>query len=148
MTPEEALNNINNAVEQTAKDMMPVMEEAALTGKGLLARRVINTGFGKKYTSRGYISLRAKRGFEIRFVNLTFTGNMFRGWSKPNAEKDGLVVRGTVGGVDKPTQDKLGWNKSRYPNFDQSSDEEKEIIKDKVVQPRLLEAIKRNLFKQ
>lgn len=145
MTPEEFLENLNGAVERIAKDMEPVMQEAALTGKALLAKRVQNTGFGATYRSRSYVRLRARRGYEIRFVNLTYTGNMFRGWTTPANYRRGLVVGGSVGGSDQATRNKLRWNKSRFPVFDQSSDEEKEVIKDNLVNPRLMESVRKNL---
>ncbi len=146
MNADDFLENLNNAIEKTANDMLPVMEEAALTAKALLARRVQNSGFGKNYTSRSYVRLRARRGFEIRFVNLTFTGQMFAGWKRPGTYRQGLKIGGTVGGLDKETQAKLRWNKSRYPNFDQVNQEERDILKETLVAPRLIENLKRNLL--
>lgn len=145
MTPEELLDNIDGAIERIAKDMAPTMQEAALTGKALLARRVQNTGFGRQYRSRSYVKLRASKGYEIRFVNLTFTGNMFRNWNVPGNYRRGLVVGGTVGGLNELTRDKLRWNKSRFPSFDKTSEEEKDIIKENLIKPQLMESIRKNL---
>lgn len=146
MTPEEFINKLNTAVEKTAEDMLPTMQEAALTGKALVARRVQNEGFGKKYRSRGYILLRALRGFEIRFVNLTFTGAMFRGWKIPGTYRIGLKVGGSVAGTDMETKNKLRWNKSRFPNFDKTNEEEETLLREKLIEPRLMESLRRNLF--
>jgi|SRR5690606_34226922 len=139
----EKWDNLPNSI---AQEMLPVMEEAALTGKGLLTRRVQNEGFGERYIPGRYVKIRKARGFEIRFVNLTFTGQMFRGWSVPSSSNEGLIIRGTVSGIDELTRNKLGWNKDRYENFDLLTDEEKDIIYDNLIQPRLLEIIKQQLF--
>lgn len=146
MNADDFLNNLNNAINKTADDMLPTMETAALTAKGLLASRVQNSGFGKSYISRSYVKLREKRGFEVRFVNLTFTGQMFQGWKQPGTYRNGLKIGGTVGGLDQETCNKLRWSKSRYPNFDKVTDEERDIIKEKVIIPRLKEVLKQNLL--
>ena len=146
MTSEEFTENLKQAVENTIEDLKPTIQITALSAKALLTRRIQNEGFGKRYRSRQYLSLRAKRGFETRFVNLTFTGNMFRGWKRPAVISDNLRLTGTVGGVDKSTMDKLRWNKSRYPNFNQLNDEESEIIKESLGN-KITEAIKNNMFK-
>lgn len=146
MDADDFIRNLNNALEKTANDMLPTMEEAALTAKALLARRVQNTGFGKNYTSRSYVNLRKRRGFEIKFVNLTFTGQMFQGWNQPGNYRSGLKVGGTVGGLDELTKNKLRWNKSRYPTFDKVNEEERNIIKENLVKPRLAEIFKNNLL--
>ncbi len=147
MTPEDFQRNINSAIDRTAEEMKPVMELAALSGKGMVALRVQNSGFGRQYTSRSYVKLRRKKGYEIRFVNLTFTGKMFQGWNVPNSERRGLIVRGVVGGSNIEVRNKLKWNKSRFPNFDKPNAEEKEIIKD-FVRPKLKEILQQNLFKR
>jgi|SRR5690554_202583 len=146
MTPDELIDNINKAIEKTALEMLPTMQEAALTGKALLARRVQSEGFGKQYRSRAYVALRALRGFEIKFVNLTFTGAMFRGWKVPGNYREGLKIGGSVAGTDLETKNKLSWNKSRFPKFDQTNEEERTILKESLIEPRLFETLKKNLF--
>lgn len=146
MNADDFIKNLNNAINRTADDMAPVMEEAALSAKALLARRVQNLGFGRKYVSRGYVKLRASRGFEVRFVNLTFTGNMFSGWKHPSSYRQGLKIGGSVGGIDQETKNKLRWNKSRFPSFDTINEEEKGLIKNELITPRLKEILKKNMF--
>lgn len=146
MTPEEFQNNLDNAIEKTVVGLFPAMQEAALTGKALVARRVQNIGFGRQYKTGRYKELRRKKGYEIRFVNLTFTGKMFQGWTVPSSERNGLVVRGLVGGINKEVQNKLKWNSSRFPNFDKPTEEEKGIIIDNLIKPRLKELLQQNLF--
>ena len=148
MTPEQFLNNIDNAIERTANDLKPTMETAALTAKALLTRRIQTSGFGKRYRSRGYVSLRARRGYEIRFVNLTFSGDMFRSWKRPGNYRTGLKVGGTVGGTTVEAQNKLRWNKSRYPNFDKVNDEEKNIITQNLVKPEIVRLLQQNLLRR
>lgn len=148
MNAEDFLKNLKQVFENTANDMEPTMQEAALTAKALLARRVQTTGIGKDYTSRAYVRLRQKRGFEIRFVNLTFSGGMFQGWKQPGNYREGLKVGGTVSGIDLETKNKLRWNKSRYPNFDKLNQEESNIIKENLVIPRFKEIFRNNLLKQ
>jgi len=145
MTLEEFQNNLENAVERTIEDLKPTMEEAALTAKALVRRRVQNTGFGRRYRSRGYKALRASKGYEVRFVNLTFTGKMFANWQRPGHYRRGFVVGGSVGGTDKATRNKLAWNKARYPNFDRVKEDEKELIKDSFLSPKIVELLDKNL---
>lgn len=145
MTFDDFINNLETAIERTVEDLRPTMEEAALTGKALLARRVQNSGFGKRYRSRGYVRLRARRGFEIRFVNLTYTGKMFQNWKRPGNYRNALKVGGFVGGTDLETQNKLRWNKMRYPSFDRLNDDEKQLLSENLVKPRIVEFMKQNL---
>lgn len=145
MNFDEFQKNFEKAVERTIEDLRPTMEEAALSAKALIAKRVQNSGFGRQYISRGYVKLRAKKGYEIRFVNLTFTGAMFRNWKRPGNYRRGFIVGGSVGGTDEETKNKLRWNKSRYPVFDSSNEEEKRIITESLVKPRVIELLKQNL---
>lgn len=147
-TAEEFLENLNNALNRTADQMEPTMIEAALNAKALLSRRVHAKGFGRKYTSRAYVALRIKRGMQVRFVDLTFTGKMFQNWRLPGSYREYLKVGGYVGGTDDETKNKLKWNKSRYPDFDKLDDEEKELIAQQLVKPRLLEILNKNLYKK
>ncbi|WP_179022053.1 hypothetical protein [Winogradskyella forsetii] len=147
MKLEDFQKNLETAVEQTIEDLKPTMEEAALTAKALLARRIQNTGFGRRYRSRGYKSLRASKGYEIRFVNLTFSGKMFQNWKRPGNYRRGFVIGGTVGGTDVTTINKLKWNKSRYPTFDKVIEDEKELITQNLLKPRIIELIKKNMFR-
>lgn len=146
MSPEQFSSNLKIAVQKTLIDIEPTMQQAALSAKAMLTRRVQSSGFGKRYTSRGYIRLRQKKGYEIKFVNLTFSEAMFQGWKRPGTLRQGLKITGTVGGVDRATIDKLRWNKSRYPSFDQLNDEERNIIVENLVKPQVLAALKKNLF--
>ena len=50
MTPEEFQNNIDKAIENTMVGMIPVMKEAALSGKALLSLRIQNQGLNKQYS--------------------------------------------------------------------------------------------------
>lgn len=145
MTLEDFQNNIETAVENTVEDLKPVMEQAALSAKALLRRRIQTSGFGKQYRSRSYQKLRARRGFEIRFVNLTFTGEMFSNWKRPGSYRQGFIVGGSVGGTDKITQNKLSWNKSRFPSFDRVNDEEKNIIVNEFLKPEIIKIFQKNL---
>lgn len=148
ITPKEFRENIDLALEATAVDMESTMQEAAMSAKALLARRIQNKGFGRKYTSRAYVALRASKGYQINFVNLTFTGKMFQGWNVPGRFREGLKVTGFMAGSDQETKNKLAWNKARYPNFDQLNDEELSLIKDTLIAPRVLDALTKNLFKK
>ncbi|MGG5486258.1 hypothetical protein [Gaetbulibacter sp. PBL-D1] len=148
MTPEDFISNLENAIEKTVEDLKPTMEEAALTAKALIARRVQNTGFGRRYTSRSYVKLRAAKGYEIRFVNLTYTGRMFRGWKRPGTVRTGLKVTGTVGGVDVETINKLKWNKSRYPQFDKVNEDERKLLIENLIRPRVVRSLQHNIFRK
>lgn len=147
MSPEDIINNLDGAFDQVLNEMKPVMQEAALTGKALLARRVQNEGFGAQYVPGRYINLRAAKGYEIRFVNLTFTGKMFQGWRVPDAFIEEKTVIGTVAGADQAVRNKIKWNQSRY-NFVQSSDEEQKLIRESLIIPRAREIIESIIFRQ
>lgn len=148
MSPDELIDNLDGAFDKVLKEMEPVMEEAALTGKALLARRVQNQGFGAQYVPGRYIKLRASKGYEIRFVNLTFTGKMFQGWRVPGTVIEGKTVIGTVGGSDQSVRNKIKWNQSRYPNFIQLDKNEESLIRDNLIVPRATEIINRIIFGQ
>lgn len=148
ITPDQFNKNLDTALEETAQELEPVMEEAALNAKALLALRVQNKGFGRKYTSRAYVQLRKAKGYEIRFVNLTFSGRMFQGWRIPGRYREGLKVGGYVAGSDDETKNKLKWNKSRYPSFDSLKKEEVELIRESIIQPKIVEYLRKNLLKQ
>ena len=147
-TAEEFMENLNDALNRTADEMEPTMVEAALNAKALLSRRVHAEGFGRRYTSRAYVALRIKRGMQVRFVDLTFTGKMFQNWRLPGSYREDLKVGGYVGGTDDETKNKLKWNKSRYPEFDKLNDEEKSIIAENLIKPRLLTILNKNLYQK
>lgn len=144
-TAEEFMENLNSALNRTADEMEPIMVAAALEAKGLLSRRIHAEGFGRRYTSRAYVALRIKRGMQVRFVDLTFTGKMFQNWQLPGSYREDLKVGGYVGGTDDETKNKLKWNKSRYPEFDKLNDKEKSIIAESHIKPRLLKILNKNL---
>lgn len=176
MTPEEFENNIENALNKTAEEMKPVMQEAALTGKAIITRRIQNLGLNKQYSDNklptfffrgkalnsggrslyekakkegGGISYREWRkanGLPVNNIRLTFSGKMFQGWNQAASQRDKYIIRGLVGGINKEVRDKLRWNKSRFPNFDKPTSEEKKLIKETLVRPRLKELLKQNLF--
>lgn len=176
MTPEEFHNNLNRAIDQTANDMIPVMQNAAQNGKALVVRRIQNIGLNRSYSTRplpifffynkalnagGRALIERKRksgegissrewrganGLPVDKVRLTYTGNMFRGWNQLGAERRGLIVRGFVGGSNREVINKLRWNKSRFPEFDRPSPEEKQHIKENIIRPELKKALERNLF--
>lgn len=145
MDADDFIKNLNNALEKTANDMLPTMEEAALTAKGMLTRRVIEKGFGAHYRNGSYKKLRDAKGYEIRFVNLKFTGEMIGGWIIPVSYREGLKVGAGMKGNTETVIKKLRWNKSRYPTFDKIDETEKQILND-FVTVRLAEAFKNNLL--
>lgn len=145
MNIDDFQKNLEKAVERTIEDLRPTMEEAALTAKALIARRIQNSGFGQQYRSRGYKALRASKGYETRFINLTFSGRMFQGWSRASNYRRGFIVGGAVGATDVETRKKLIWNKARYPNFDKPIEEEKELITQNLIKPRIIEILKKNM---
>lgn len=178
MTPEEFNNNINSAIENTAEEMKSVMQEAALTGKALITRRVQNIGLNKQYSNQklptyffrgkalnsggrtlyekarkegggiSYREWRVANGLPVNNVRLTYSGKMFQGWNAARSERNRFIIRGLVGGINREVRDKLKWNKSRFPNFDKPNPEEKKLIKEQLIRPRLKEILEQNLFKR
>jgi len=136
---------IRRALEQTAEEIKPILMSAAVQAKGLLARRIQNKGFGRHYTSRSYIALRKKKNLPIQFVNLSFTGTMYLGWNLPGATREGLKVRGFIGGSDDETKNKLRWNKSRYPEFNELNQEENDLIINEFLTPNIIEIFNKNI---
>lgn len=176
MTPEEFQNNLDNAIEKTVVGLFPVMQEAALGAKAMLRKRIQEQGLNKQYSTnklpifffrgRGlqkgterfldkkskegegvsYKEWRGANGLPTNNVRLTFTGKMMDGWNIPFVERKGLVVKGSISGSSKEVQNKLKWNKSRFPDFDKPNDAEKKIIIDNLIKPRLVELLQKNLF--
>lgn len=95
-----------------------------------------------------WASLRGAQGIQVQFVDLTYSGKMFQNWRLPGSYREGLKVGGFVGGTDDETKKKLKWNKSRYPEFDKLNDEERSIISENLIKPRLLEIIDKNLHQK
>lgn len=176
MTPEEFRNNLDRAIDKTAEEMKEVMQEAAVSAKAIVTRRIQNKGLNKQYSRNplpifffngralnaggrallqkkkklgegiSYEEWRKAQGLPTNGVRLTYSGKMFQGWNVPSAERKGLVVRGLVGGINKEVRDKLKWNKSRFPDFDKPEPSEKQLIKEQLVAPRLKELLQKNLF--
>ena len=144
MNFDDFQKNLENAVEKTIEELGETMQEAAMSQKAMLRNRVQNKGFGANYKPGRYRKMREAKGYEVRFVNLTLTGDMFRGWIKPNNYRKGYKVFGTVAGDNLGTKNKLKWNHSRYPTFVQANQEEKTIITN-FVKGRVTEILKRNL---
>ncbi|AVR47256.1 hypothetical protein C7S20_19470 [Christiangramia fulva] len=176
MTPEEFRNNLDRAIDKTAEEMKEVMQVAAVSAKNILKTRIQNKGLNRQYSRNplpifffngralnaggrallqkkkklgegiSYEEWRKAQGLPVDKVNLTYTGKMFGGWNQPGSERKGLVIRGFVGGINKEVRDKLKWNKSRFPDFDKPTPEEKKFIKENLVAPRLKELLQKNLF--
>lgn len=175
LTPEEFSNRLDNALPKIAIDMLGVMQESALTGKALLTRRIQSKGFGRRGYSRvplpgfffegrwrnasgkafyeenknkgiSYSEWRQANTLQNNFVDLTFTGDMFRGWRLPGTYRDELKIGGSVAGINEEVKDKLRWNEARFPNFDVLEQSEKDLLAEKLIKPRLIESIKQHLF--
>lgn len=108
-----------------------------------------NKKTGNNYIARvSWASFRKAQGLQVQFVDLTYTGKMFQNWRLPGSYREDLKVGGYVGGTDDETKNKLKWNKSRYPEFDKLSDEEKSIIAENLIKPRLLTILNKNLYQK
>ena len=70
---------------------------------------------------------------------------MFANWQRPGHYRRDFVVGGSVGGTDKATRNKLAWNKARYPNFDKVSEDEKKLLTESFVKPKIIELLDKNL---
>lgn len=95
-----------------------------------------------------WASFRQAQGLQVQFVDLTYTGKMLQNWRLPGSYREDLKVGGYVGGTDDETKNKLKWNKRRYPNFDKLTDEEKSLIANHLIRPRLLAILNKNLYQK
>ncbi len=139
------MEQLSRAIERTADEIKPIVQTAAVTATSLLKKRIINEGFGRKYRSRSYIELRKSKNLQVNFVNLSFSGRMFKGLNVSGSFREGNKVFGYVAGTDDETKYKLRENKKRFPEFTNLSEQENEIIIDQYLTPKIIEIFNKNL---
>lgn len=84
---------------------------------------------------------REAQGLPTENVNLTYTGHMLRDTNELEVEIAGMKVLGRVGGMNRETKDKLKWNRERFGNYTDLTKEEKQIIGETIIKPKIIELI-------
>lgn len=119
MTPEETAKALNELAKSIAEETPDMVQESALTAKALIQERIQELGEDSNEVSlnpysESYKKIRQKRGFEVGHVNLTFTGQMWRGTRiiSEGATSNGYEV--IIGGSDPDSKNKLGFNSEHY----------------------------------
>jgi hypothetical protein len=97
-----------------------------LIGKQLNAK-------GKKYIDKkkggkNWKGLREAQGLQTRFVDLTYSGFMFKELGVVKTELKGqYTYYSYIGGLTKDAQQKLNWNYERYGNFAQKAIKKRDV---------------------
>jgi hypothetical protein len=84
----------------------------------------------KEMRVTNWAEIREAHGNQSAFVDLTFTGMMWRGVTVLSNEQQGALFRVVVGGINAEVQKKLKWNAERYGNFFALTEEETRLLTD------------------
>lgn len=141
MTPQQFKEAVNRLNESILIQMPEINERAALNASSLVKNRIINSGVNGddkylgEYEDTPYKKFRAKTGRQIEFVDLNYTGQMFRDIGVMKQITNGAVVKTVVGPKDTKnrkggvkTSDIAEGNAERYGNFLKPNQEEISLI--------------------
>ena len=130
------LNQFTSNLNALIKDLPVVMSDILLTmgldGKALIQQRVqekgLNADGGKTpdYSSM-YKARRKKKGLQTNYMDLTFTGGMWRSIGHVGT-KQGKETTVSIGGRDEFTQNKIDWNSEKQFEVLKLSKEEERIL--------------------
>lgn len=137
MTPEEFSASVRKLSELIVTEMPRINERAALNASSLVKNRVINTGVNGEgnylgmYEDTPYKRFRASTGRQIDFVDLNYSGQMFRDIGVVKQITNGAIVKTVVGPKDTKvrkggakTSEIAEGNAERYGNFMKPNEEE------------------------
>ena len=90
-----------------------------MTGRGKSKRgeAFLEAEKKKGRTTAAYYEFRQAEGLQTKFVDLTFSGEMWRGMFPREVEVQGNYYIAPLGCNTKAGQDKLNWQYERYGNF-------------------------------
>lgn len=86
----------------------------------------------KEQRFTNWAEIREAHGNQSNFVDLTFTGDMFRRTQIIDSKKIGEYWVTTIGGLDKETENKLRWNAQRYGDFFVLTKDEQDLIEESI----------------
>lgn len=84
-------------------------------GSSFLAKRIKAKNPQNRVTN--WAEFRAAQGLQTDHVDLTYSGEMWRGLLPQPYKFDGDIVSSALAHNNKDGQDKLNWNRKRYGNF-------------------------------
>lgn len=90
-------------------------EELNARGTSFLAKKMKAKTPQDKLTN--WAQFRAAQGLQTDHVDLTYSGEMWRGLLPQPYKFDGNIVYSELAHNNKDGQDKLNWNRKRYGNF-------------------------------
>jgi hypothetical protein len=172
-TTKELKTRLRTLAKNLEIELQNAAEAAALDAKTLSYRAVTSKGFGETYSEnyipaywldgkelnnkgKAYVKRKKKakegvnwkgfreaQGLQTAFVDLQYTGFMWRKFGIVRTEKKGSIYISYLGGTDGETQQKLDWNFERYGDFinESLSAKDKRFI-DQNVLNKILSAIK------
>lgn len=141
MTPQEFSANIDKLRNMLATELPTINERAALNASSLVKNRIINTGVNGddkylgEYEDTPYKKFRKKTGRQIEYVDLNYSGQMFRDIGVVKQTVDNTIIKTVVGPKDTKvrkggvkTSDIAEGNAERYGNFMKPNAEEISMI--------------------
>ena len=121
-------------------------QTSAVQAKSLIQERIQELGLNAQEAELGsyspaYAKKRAKKGFQTNHIDLTYTGQMWRGTRVTDSSPSGNRYEVSVAGGNPDAQAKLNYVSDRYGDVLQtSSSEEKKLSQ--FIDDRLNELIK------
>jgi len=119
-TLEAFLQQTRNFIQDVEQKMPIAVTGAAIEAASEIDRRITESGQGSdgsqlgEYTDGVYKNKRAKKGLTTAYVNLQFTGDMWRDVGVIDTKTQGNITTATIGAKFKESDDKLFYNSVRY----------------------------------
>lgn len=127
ITIDQLISDLDRQISGFAAANDKAVRMAALDTTAKVVKRVFMDGLlpnsKRRYQSESYKKLRAKRGFETSFVNLTFEGTLMKDFANSvTQQKEGVYVAGVK---NRANVGKVDGAIDRYDNPFRLTDEEK-----------------------
>lgn len=149
MSIEEVQQAFDDASKAIVNRFPELIQTLALDTKAVIQDRIQKTGTdasgaklpgysttelpsfflnAKKKKTKTYINLRKEKGLQTNYVDLTFTGEMWRNTQIVESGNKGEKYVVTIGGGSDSSQNKIDWNSDRYGDILSLSKQEEENI--------------------
>lgn len=127
--------NLQNLIDNLPVVISDNLLSLTTDAKALIQQRVQEKGLNANNTktpdySPAYANRRKKKGLQTGYMDLTFTGEMFRSIGVTDKKTEGEKTIITLAGRDEFTQNKIDWNSEKQFEVLKLSKEEEDILQD------------------
>lgn len=134
-TLDQFISQAKNFLKDVEEVYPDTVAESAITAASLIQNRIQETGIGSdgsqlgEYTNDLYKQKRAARGLPTSYVNLDFTGDMWRDIKLIEVKTSRGLTTAKIGAQFQENDDKLFYNSIRYDDdiLAVTSEEEEEL---------------------